>query len=186
MFELYKITVPDGRAYIGVSKTLPLRLRNHRLSKHPIGIAIREAGFDITVQVLARGPREYIYDLETKAINVFGTRFPAGLNVAAGGFGCRDPLPETRAKLRASSPHKPNPYLAELNRSRRGQKKSTGAVQKTANAHRGMKRSLETREKIAAKARLRRPGPHSAEWNANISAAKKLARSRHIGADQWL
>jgi hypothetical protein len=156
MFELYKITMPDGRAYIGVSKVLQIRVRNHRRSLHPIGVAIREVGFEsVRVQVLARGARDYIYELEAKAIEIFGTRFPAGLNVSAGGFGCRDPLPETRAKISAANMGHQNPHLAELNRSRRGQKRSSVSVLKTATGHRGMKRSAETRAKLSAKAKSR-------------------------------
>jgi hypothetical protein len=156
MFALYRITMPDGRAYIGVSKDMPTRLRNHRRSKHPVGLAIREAGFEnVRPEILVRGERDYIYDLERRAIEAFETRYPKGLNVVAGGFGCRDPLPETIDKIRAGSVNRPNPYLAELNRSRRGQRRSATSVAKTAEAHRGMKRSLETRAKLSQKAKLR-------------------------------
>jgi hypothetical protein len=156
MFELYKITVPDGRAYIGVSKDLPSRIRHHRFSKYPIGVAIRAAGFEnVRVQILARGARDYIYDLEAKGIEAFQTQAPNGLNQNAGGFGCRDPLPETIEKIKAGNRNRRNPLLAALNRSRRGQKKSSESVQKTADAHRGMKRSPETRAKLSEKAKLR-------------------------------
>ena len=185
VFELYRITTPDGRAYFGVSKILARRFSRHAKSKYPIGVAIREVGVDnVQVEVLIRGSRQYIYDLEARAIEKFGTRFPVGLNVSAGGFGCRDPLPETRAKIGASNSGIPRPHLAELNRARRGQKRSAESVERTAAAHRGMKRPPTTRAKIAAKAKLRRPGPHSAEWNAKIGAANKLvAQRKRTGAE---
>ena len=171
MTYLYKITVPDGREYIGVSKSLSRRFSCHSRTASLIGGAIRQAGpKNVRLQTLVRGEREYIYALEPKAIKVFNTRWPNRLNVSVGGFGCRDPLPETRAKIGLANSLIPKPHLAELNRKRRGEKRSLASIMKTAAAHRGMKRSAETCARLSAKAKLRRPGPHPAEWRANISA----------------
>jgi hypothetical protein len=174
MTDLYQITLPDGRAYIGVSKNLPRRIQHHSRTASQIGEAIRQVGLEnVSFRTLVRGSRDYIYALESKAIQAFNTRWPHGLNISTGGFGCRDPLPETRTKIGLANSGTKHPHLAELNRKRRGEKLSPLRVAKTAAAHRGMKRSAETCARLSAKAKLRRPGPCSDERRANISAGRR-------------
>ena len=101
---LYIITLPDGRAYIGVTKDIGRRFRVHCWGRRSaVNDAIKQVGRDkISLRTLAVGKRDFIFDLEQRAILTFGTRWPAGLNIADGGYGGRDPLPITRAKLSAS------------------------------------------------------------------------------------
>ena len=107
MFFLYRITLPDGRAYIGVSKNPCKRFGEHcRNSSRRCYIdqTIREVGKEnVIFQVLVGGARSFIYELEKKAIAKFRTRWPFGFNVSLGGVGGRDPLPITRAKISAAS-----------------------------------------------------------------------------------
>jgi hypothetical protein len=110
--HLYRISFPDGRAYIGVAINPTHRFRRHCCSAETlIGDRIRHYGKDnISVSVLACGSREYIYDLEVRAIKAFGTLWPAGFNCSGGGLGGRNALPSTRAKLSAAKKGKPCPH----------------------------------------------------------------------------
>lgn len=96
---LYRVTASDERVYLGVSKNPRERLRRgHHSDKKSALYGLTNLRLDI----LACGSREYIYQLEDRAIIAFNTRWPNGLNKSAGGFGGRtDPLPSTRAKLSA-------------------------------------------------------------------------------------
>ena len=97
---LYRITAPDGHAYIGVSKNPRNRLRGHRRDRASALYGLT----DLRIEVLACGSREYIYELEDRAITVFKTRWPDGLNRSAGGYGGRtNPLPSTRAAMSAAA-----------------------------------------------------------------------------------
>lgn len=104
-YSLYRIETPLGD-YIGVSKNVRARFSAHKISKRvsPISDVIRYCNltFD-SVRVLAIGSREYIYNLESKAIAAFGSRWPSGLNIATGGYGCRDHLPSVRARMSAKA-----------------------------------------------------------------------------------
>ena len=44
MYFLYEIKFPDGYFYIGITKNLKLRFSQHKRSKYPVGIKIRESG----------------------------------------------------------------------------------------------------------------------------------------------
>jgi group I intron endonuclease len=43
MYFLYEIKFPDGYFYIGITKNLKLRFSQHKRSKYPVGIKIRES-----------------------------------------------------------------------------------------------------------------------------------------------
>ena len=44
MYFLYEIKFLDGYFYIGITKNLKLRFSQHKRSKYPVGIKIRESG----------------------------------------------------------------------------------------------------------------------------------------------
>lgn len=44
MYFLYEIKFPDGYFYIGITKNLKLRFSQHKRSKYPVGVKIRESG----------------------------------------------------------------------------------------------------------------------------------------------
>jgi len=93
MHFLYGLWLPDhvdGPHYIGVTGHAAVRLQEHR-RRWP----------DVRMRLLVAGSKAYIYALEEKAIEAFGTRM-FGYNVASGGVVCRDPLPSTRAKMAAA------------------------------------------------------------------------------------
>src|ERR1035437_7162660 len=80
---LYRITLPDGRAYIGVTKNAaPQRFREHCNARPLIGDAIRECGREnVQIEILVRGSLDYIYGLEPKAIIVFRRRSRGDFNL---------------------------------------------------------------------------------------------------------
>lgn len=156
-YFLYRITLPNGMAYIGVSQNPRQRFQSHSTHARTfLGAEIRRCGQNnVKFEVLVRGLRPYIYDLETAAIQKFQTRFPKGYNLSLGGFGGRDPLPSTRAKMSAK---------------RKGVPKLPAHRTKIGAANLGKKKpqfSAEHREKIGAKSKL----------NYSKNAAKLIAAS---------
>lgn len=83
---LYRITAPDGRAYIGITGHAPSRWDQHALaSTSPIGKAIREFGrANMKFEVLAIGRHAYLIELERSAIEKFNTLVPNGFNRSPG------------------------------------------------------------------------------------------------------
>lgn len=55
----------------------------------------------------------------------------------------------------------------------KGKPRNRTAVEKTAAAHRGMKRSEETRLRLSLAMTGKKHGPRSEEWRRNLSAAQK-------------
>lgn len=94
MFEVYCLTGPTGKRYIGISRRLKGRLKNHRLiaktgakAWHPLYRAIAKYGFDaFSMVVLARcDTAEAAKAEEVHQIASLGTVTPGGYNVSRGG-----------------------------------------------------------------------------------------------------
>ena len=136
-YYLYQLTLPDGQQYLGVTKDVRRRFCRHCCNLRTLlGREIQRQGAP-TLRVLVAGHRDFIYELEAKAIAAFNTRVPNGLNVSAGGYGCRDPLPSTRAKIAASHiglRHTPA-SIEKMSAAQRGKKLSSVAC---ANISRGL------------------------------------------------
>ena len=157
LYYLYAIRLPVNDyaiAYIGVSKKPARRFGQHIRSGSAIGQAIKLCGQDNAIlQPLACGSREFIYDLEIKAIAAFSTR-TGGYNQNAGGFGCR-----TRLKIAAGQLGRvrPRDLVERINATNRGRKQSAEQRAKSAERMMGERNpnwhktpSLETRQRIAA------------------------------------
>jgi hypothetical protein len=90
---LYRIVLPDRRAYIGVSLDPQQRFSNHCSSKTALGRAIQRYGREhCKFELLCVGPEKYIYALEARAIQKFNTQYPNGYN----GAPSERPHPETK------------------------------------------------------------------------------------------
>lgn len=96
MGALYRLSFPNGKAYIGVTvRTAERRFDEHVRSSvsgrydYAINRAIRKYGRDaIKMETLAIADAyEYLLDLEQKAIAAFGTHRPGGYNETVGGKG---------------------------------------------------------------------------------------------------
>lgn len=116
VFSLYQMVFPNGKRYIGISSDVPRRIRAHagdarRGSDLPVHRAIRKYEMEnVVVDVLVRGPKDYIATLEVEAIKSYRTRDGSnGYNVAHGGqispmlalIGLKHSK-ETRAKMSAA------------------------------------------------------------------------------------
>ena len=176
-----------GTIYVGVGKRsdrMNVHLRYARsgvingnggsIEKQQYLIDTLARGIPIEVLIFEDGltPAE-AYELEVYCIATLGRRADGGrlLNATAGGFGSRDPVPSTRARMSAAKRGKPQPpeIVAKRVAKMRGHTTSPETRAKIAAAHRGRKRSEETRAKIAeAVSRSMTP-----ERRAQISAAKR-------------
>jgi len=119
-WQLYEAASPSGKRYLGItSKTLKGRIKSHRDavrsgSMIPFHRAIRYYGDAITWRTLVIGDRDYILDLEAKAIEAFKTRDKRiGYNISLGGEASPSLVPETAAKISASKKGRKGRKLSE-------------------------------------------------------------------------
>ena len=110
MAELYIITGPLGKQYIGATKnTASLRFSGHvtdskRTKPRGHGSylhnAMRKHGVEnFKYTLLLSGPRDLIFALEDYFIQSFGTRSPSGYNAVRGGSDGGDPIEEVRYRM---------------------------------------------------------------------------------------
>ncbi len=171
---LYMLESPFGKAYIGVTiRTLSARISSHCNSNHVIGKALRKYGRNNFKQrILVVGEKDYIYSIEKRAIEVFGTLAPLGYNLKEGGNVECSYTEQARAKMRAASKNRWSDPT-ERKRTSEATRKAMSRPEikaKYENAFRGRKHSAETRAKIAEAGRGRK---HTAEAKAKMSAAHK-------------
>lgn len=110
MGALYRISFPDGKQYIGItSKTAQQRFDVHWRARwkldRPVSLVLREhgrCGASLETLVIA-ADMAYLGDLEKKAIALFGTKWPNGLNRSSGGVFPSDHTPEIRKKLKGTA-----------------------------------------------------------------------------------
>lgn len=166
------VNTANGKRYIGSSVNIARRWAQHRArlaagSHHcpPLQRAwakYGEATFEF--RIISQCEREEIIAAEQALLDARRPEY----NVArAAGFrtflGLRH-SPETIEKMSAA--HRGNTRT-------KGTVRPRTAVDATAAAHRGMKRSAETREKISAAMSGKKRGPRSDEHRARLSAAMK-------------
>lgn len=135
MTQLYMLTAPSGKRYIGVTKKpLSYRVNEHSHAKTVMGRAVRKYGGNIVARILAVGDEDYIYDLEHKAIEAFGTMAPHGYNLREGGQGGRH-TEESKRKIGDAN---------------RGRTRSSETCARIGAASRGRVPSKEARAKMSA------------------------------------
>ena len=109
MGDLYKLTSPSGKSYIGITTATALsRWANHvrhatkSRARGPLYAAIRKYGPSaFVVDVLAHADTwESLCALELSAIAEHGTLSPAGYNLTAGGDGVVGMAPEAKQRHR--------------------------------------------------------------------------------------
>lgn len=109
---LYKLTFPNGKAYIGITRrTAGERFKEHcksaRLGKKlAINEAIHKYGSQsVQIETLACADWKYLVVLEVAAIDKFKTKGTGGYNLTTGGEGVIgfSPSAETRQKLREAN-----------------------------------------------------------------------------------
>ena len=86
--SVYKITAPNGKAYIGITNNIKIRWKNHRYTDYPIGRAIRAHGNSMVFEVLVEDLcRKDACVKEIELIKELGTLSPNGYNLKEGGEG---------------------------------------------------------------------------------------------------
>jgi group I intron endonuclease len=194
MAELYRLTSPSNKQYIGIAKNgLQNRFSVHVAeaksgSSTALHKAIRKYGSDAFVkEILVVSDYEYIRDLEIKAIEAFKTMSPNGYNLTIGGDGtngyyhtdCTKQKMSDLAKTRMADPER-RKHLSELNT---GKKLSEETKEKIGLASLGRKHMLGKKQSDEAKLKISQAligNTHtkgmtlSDEHRAKLSAAGKI------------
>lgn len=172
MGELYKLTFPNGKQYIGISVNgARARFLAHCSAssryKHIVYAAWRKHGKP-KLTVLAVIENSMLNELERRAIASYGTFAPGGYNITAGGGGISGFVHSTDTKDKISASQK--------GISRKNHTAETKAMMSA--SHKGKQFTPEHIEKMRINARSRVHGPmfspgkvFSPEYRANLSAA---------------
>ena len=96
--QVYELSFPNGKSYIGVTANINDRLKDHRKQRSLVGKAIRKHGEQIPKTLLI-GDREYCYFIEQELIEVKNTLPPFGYNLLIGGGGNSRHSLQTRLKM---------------------------------------------------------------------------------------
>jgi len=195
MSELYQLTFPNGKSYIGVTeKTARERFRTHvhqrQTRRYAVYAAIRHYGAaSVRVRTLVIGKIDYLMELERQAIEAFGTKAPNGYNLTDGGEVPRGLTAESLAKMSAvhkGKAHHCVPHSAEakarMSASHKGRPKTDQHRRNISSALMGNKRSLGKTHSVETRAKM--SASHkgiifSERHRANISAAAKLREQTH-------
>ena len=166
------LNVVTGKRYIGSSRKFEARFYEHRYalrqgthhSKYLQASWTKYGEDSFRFEPILICAREDLIFFEQRAMDSFSVEYNT-LRVAGSSLGAKA-SPETRAKR--SLLNMGNKFcvgripselcrqrVAEANRKRKGLKRLRSAVEATAAAHRGMKRSPETRAKISERAKAR-------------------------------
>jgi group I intron endonuclease len=172
MGTLYKLTFPNGKSYIGITKhTIERRVNKHiqdsrcNIKNYAIHEAIRKYGEDsFEIRVLAMADENELPVLEIEAIKKHKTFGKGGYNLTAGGEGTLGRSfvvsEETKAKI------------SKTTKGRIGKPLSEETKQKLRDANLGKKASEETLKKMsAAQLTVQKGKIISEETKSKISAS---------------
>jgi len=173
--DLYKLSFPNGKEYIGItSKTAKERFKQHcnGHGQYAVHSAIRKYGKNnVVLTVLAECDNwELLCLIEQEAIDKFNTFYPNGYNLTLGGDGTIGINPSEKSRLNISIAQKQrfsNPEERDLARKRATGRKqsietinkrresmmgrimSKESIEKTRQANIGKKHSEETKKKLS-------------------------------------
>lgn len=100
--QVYCLTFPNGKQYIGVSVDPVIRMFGHRRNQGLLGHAIRKHG-EPEMRILLVGSREYCMLMEGRLTDGYNTVVPNGYNLQRGGTG--GSIPSEMSKQRMSEAH---------------------------------------------------------------------------------
>lgn len=104
-YYLYKLTDPNGKSYIGVTCDFKRRMKEHRTSPWPLGVALREIGEDnFQVQIEEFTTRELALDKEFELVSLEALDTGLLYNMTVGG--------DTSRQMKYSNPMA-NPSVVE-------------------------------------------------------------------------
>jgi len=129
MIGIYKITNPEGEAYIGLSKNIEKRFKNHKtlqfnkhtklkesLIKYSPDLHLFEILEEINISNLNKSQLDMILrKRERYWINIYKT-FNNGLNENKGGGGCVSHTSQSKQKIGEKQKNKPKPHTEEWNK----------------------------------------------------------------------
>lgn len=147
-YVIYKITSPSGKSYIGQSKNIKQRLLMHKSDKSACRLirnAIKRYGWEnVQVDILKENLSiEQANESETYYINHYNTFVPFGYNLTSGGNNYIRSEETKQLMSKSCKGRKRNPLVVErIN-------KNPIKIQKTADTHRGMKRSEEAKRNMS-------------------------------------
>jgi len=180
MGALYKITFPNGKAYIGIT----VRTAEHRFQQHVAAATVRNGNYLVCRALRRHGAHavkletlltaddpDYLRLMERRAIAAYGTHGPGGYNATAGGAGLYGFKfsKESRAKMAASRRGRTTPPET---------KAKLSAAMKGRATNRGCRHSPEAVRRKAIYQLL-----HAKPCAANTSGVRGV--SWHVGAGKW-
>jgi len=129
MVGIYKITNPENKSYIGLSKDIEKRFQSHKslqfkgnnklresLTKHGKDSHLFEVLEEIDISTLTKPQADSLLRKHERYwINTYKT-FDDGLNENRGGSGCGSHTPESKQKISESLKNKPKPSNFGTNR----------------------------------------------------------------------
>lgn len=187
-FFLYVLTFPNGKFYYGISGNVARRLVAHRGAARKgsplyVHCAIRKYGAEnVTCTTLAAGPRDYIADLEIKAISAYRTCDRGiGYNLSPGGDVSPMHVEESRLKMTASMLKRyQDPAARKQNSDAQKIAQMRPEVREAkATKRRGVALSLETRAKMSASGKGKKQSPeHIANRSGTQVGVKRSKEAR--------
>lgn len=186
MGELYKLTFPNGKCYIGITtKRAKDRFHGHKArakqnkASTPLYTAWRKHG-EPTLCVLAILEDHALAETEIRAIAAFNTLHPNGYNASVGGDVSPMTIPEIAAKSAATRIGVPlsDSHKAALSAAQRGKPRPN-----LAKALKGKKASLETKKKMSESAKaLVRSEEHIAKLRLSAEKARAAAAAKKVAS----
>ena len=170
---LYRLTFPNGKAYIGITtKSVEKRFIQHcslaRIGRVSFAVHLAISKYDsknVVVETLATADVESLKRLEIEEINKQNTRYPNGYNLTDGGDGAVGMDAETRQKIsNAASGRTATPETkAKLSAAHMGKKYSPEMRARMSVISTGRCHTEEAKLKISEKAKARWADPDKKE-----------------------
>lgn len=111
---LYKLTDPNGKSYVGVTKDFKRRMKEHRSSKYPIGVALREFGEDnFKIQIEKFETKEIALSKEFELVSI--DTLSDLYNISVGGGLATQLVYSNPMKMDGAVERHPNTWTSEHN-----------------------------------------------------------------------
>lgn len=187
---LYRLTAPNGKAYIGITINATKRWWTHnqqatkKNSRAALHEAIRKHGFEaFKKEILVVAEIAYLKELEQKVIEAFGTRAPHGYNLTAGGEGMFDPSPEVRNRMRLAQlgTKRPQEVKDRIGATQKGRIFTAEHRARISEAMRGRVMTEAALANLRTAAAKRQGIPLSSEVRAKISSAHSGEKNHQYG-----
>lgn len=178
--EVYCLTAPNGKRYVGVTCDFRRRLREHLRARSVIGQALRKYGLgSFQIIILARtATSEEALEIERREVDRLRTLSPGGYNVAKGGKGGlkgRKVSPETLRRIKTAAQGQRNGFY--------GKHHSRMSREKISDAGTRLWLDPEHRDKMKAHHTAdfrRRKGAQQLQWWNSLTEDDRDERREHL------